>query len=364
MKRPEKLPNSKILYPIRPFHERLQNYIRKRNEIFCVDSLSIDSCRKPKRSSLRLKKYFKQRKESSKFIISSIINSHKDKRYYAKVTFLQFVEYGLLDTGANVTCIGADLATFNFTKFPEFSPTKTKVRTADETLQQTLGVLEVDVCFKGQCNKLRILVVPSLSQRLILGLDFWKSFKLAADVFEDAIVSDSSVSFSSSKNISILSEVSNVIKFSEKPPEQLNTEKHQYPLTQSQKQQLNAINLFPNFEKDGLGRTGLIKHEIDVGGAKPIKQKFYPVSPAVERLMFQEIDRMLSLGVIEESSSPWSSPMRLVLKPSKVRLCLDARKVNMLTRKNAYPLPNIDGIFSRLPRIGSKGCVLANRLSR
>ncbi|XP_017489037.1 PREDICTED: probable E3 ubiquitin-protein ligase RHC1A, partial [Rhagoletis zephyria] len=37
----------------------------------------------------------------------------------------------------------------------------------------------------------------------------------------------------------------------------------------------------------------------------------------VEKLMFSEIDRMLSLGVIEPSSSAWSSSMRLVLKPGK-----------------------------------------------
>ncbi|XP_065356057.1 uncharacterized protein LOC135950441 [Calliphora vicina] len=100
----------------------------------------------------------------------------------------------------------------------------------------------------------------------------------------------------------------------------------------------------------GLGRTTLITHEIDVGDSKPIKQRFYPVSPAVEKLMYKEIDRMLELGVIEESTSAWSSPMRLVVKPNKIRLCLDARKLNNVTKKDAYPLPNIEGIFSRLPK--------------
>lgn len=40
----------------------------------------------------------------------------------------------------------------------------------------------------------------------------------------------------------------------------------------------------------------------------------------------------------------------LVRKPGKVRLCLDSRKVNEVTQKDAYPLPHIDGILSRLPR--------------
>lgn len=42
--------------------------------------------------------------------------------------------------------------------------------------------------------------------------------------------------------------------------------------------------------------------------------------------MYQEIDRMLADGVIEPSQSPWSSSIRLVIKPGKVRLCLDARR--------------------------------------
>lgn len=94
----------------------------------------------------------------------------------------------------------------------------------------------------------------------------------------------------------------------------------------------------------------MIQHHIDVGDAKPFKQRFYPVSPAVEKLLYKEIDRMLELDVIDPSESAWSSPMRLFLKPNKVRLCLDARKLNDATKKYAYPLPIIDGIFSRLPK--------------
>jgi len=81
-----------------------------------------------------------------------------------------------------------------------------------------------------------------------------------------------------------------------------------------------------------------------------LKQWHFPVSPAVEKLVYPEVDRMLKLGVIEESDSAWSSPVVLVQKPGKVRLCLDSRKVNMVTTKDAYPLPQIDGILSRLPK--------------
>lgn len=64
--------------------------------------------------------------------------------------------------------------------------------------------------------------------------------------------------------------------------------------------------------------------------------------------MFEELDRMLKLGVIEESESPWNSPVVLVRKPGKTRLCLDSRRLNSVTKKMAYGLPNINGLLSRL----------------
>jgi len=51
---------------------------------------------------------------------------------------------------------------------------------------------------------------------------------------------------------------------------------------------------------------------------------------------------MLEMGVIGESQSAWSSPVVLVQKPGKVRLCLESSKVNAATKKN--------GILSRLPK--------------
>lgn len=59
---------------------------------------------------------------------------------------------------------------------------------------------------------------------------------------------------------------------------------------------------------------------------------------------------MLKLGVIENyTRSEWNNPISLVRKANgAVRLCLDARTVNSLTVKDAYPLPLIDGLLSRL----------------
>jgi len=116
-------------------------------------------------------------------------------------------------------------------------------------------------------------------------------------------------------------------------------------LSNAQKSKLKkVIDFYPSFECEGLGLTRLIEHNIDTSTAKPIKQRFYPLSPAKEKLLCDEIDRMIKMDVIEEAtSSPWSSPVILHVKPGKVRFCLDARKLNAVTVKDA----SIDFYYGR-----------------
>ena len=61
------------------------------------------------------------------------------------------------------------------------------------------------------------------------------------------------------------------------------------------------------------------------------------------------IDSLLSIGVIQPSSSDWASPPVLVRKKDgKVRWCIDYRALNNVTVKDAYPLPNISECLDSL----------------
>jgi len=52
---------------------------------------------------------------------------------------------------------------------------------------------------------------------------------------------------------------------------------------------------------------------------------------------------MLEQGVIEPAQNPWASNVVLVRKKNgSLRCCIDYRKLNHLTRKDAHPVPRTD----------------------
>ena len=58
---------------------------------------------------------------------------------------------------------------------------------------------------------------------------------------------------------------------------------------------------------------------------------------------------MLATGVIEPSISEWASPVCLVKKPDGTyRFCIDYRKVNAVSRKDAFPIPDIQDALDSL----------------
>ncbi|CAB4403280.1 unnamed protein product [Rhizophagus irregularis] len=57
---------------------------------------------------------------------------------------------------------------------------------------------------------------------------------------------------------------------------------------------------------------------------------------------------MLKEGIIQESYSPWSSPVVIVNKKTgDKRFCIDFRKINQMTITDAYPLPRIDDLLEK-----------------
>jgi hypothetical protein len=62
----------------------------------------------------------------------------------------------------------------------------------------------------------------------------------------------------------------------------------------------------------------------------------------------ESIKDMEKANLIERSNSPWSSPIHIVRKDGGAIRITQEYKLNFCTIKDAYPLPNIKSMLSRL----------------
>ena len=101
------------------------------------------------------------------------------------------------------------------------------------------------------------------------------------------------------------------------------------------------------------GHTNKVKHHIKLTDNTPFKHRPRPIHPHDVDAVKKHLQELLDSGVIRESESPFASPIVVVRKKNgSVRLCIDFRKLNSQTIKDAYALPNLEEVFSLLT--GSK----------
>lgn len=111
----------------------------------------------------------------------------------------------------------------------------------------------------------------------------------------------------------------------------------------------DLIRSFPCLFSDTPGRTPLVEHDIDIGDAKPIRQRFYRVNAERLKCLDAEVTYMLENGIAEPSSSSWASPCLLVPKSDgTLRFCSDFRKVNAVTKPDSFPLPRMDDCIDQV----------------
>ena len=101
--------------------------------------------------------------------------------------------------------------------------------------------------------------------------------------------------------------------------------------------------------KETPGRTDRALHKIRTMDATPIRQKPYRIPQAYKKKVMEELEEMEKNGIIEQSDSEWASPMVIVTKKDGgVRLCVDYRRLNAVTKFDAYPMQRIDELLDRV----------------
>lgn len=116
---------------------------------------------------------------------------------------------------------------------------------------------------------------------------------------------------------------------------------------------LNYSDIF-HLPDETLSITDTLRHEIPTVKNSPIAAKPYRYPKIHEEEVKTQVSNMLKQGIIQTSTSPYSSPVWVVPKKTdasgqkKWRLVIDFRKLNDVTIGDAYPLPNMDTILDQL----------------
>ncbi|KAK3085949.1 hypothetical protein FSP39_011202 [Pinctada imbricata] len=112
---------------------------------------------------------------------------------------------------------------------------------------------------------------------------------------------------------------------------------------------IDVLNSFSDVLTDLPGRTCVLQHNIQLTCEVPVRANARPIPYTMLDVVNEEVDKMITLDIIEPSISSYSSPIVIVKKKDGTnRFCIDFRALNSQTVFDAEPMPDADEIFSKL----------------
>jgi hypothetical protein len=198
------------------------------------------------------------------------------------------------------------------------------------------GSFKEIVELNGRRAELEVFVVADMNKDCILGLDFLNRVDVVKEKMHEFMnfVAGDDRGFESHQN-----EYVNNITFTEKDRQELEAvlEKHDDVFSMS---------------LSDLGGCDVTLHEIDTGREKPFKEATRRHPYALHSKIEKQINDMLEAGIIVPSKSEWSSAIVPVpKKDDSVRVCIDYRRLNELTRKDNYPVPRVDDSIDKYHQV-------------
>ena len=127
----------------------------------------------------------------------------------------------------------------------------------------------------------------------------------------------------------------------------------QQRITEEQKHKVRIIlnkwqNIFSKCPTD-LGCTNLVEHEIHLENEDPFKDPYRHIPPSLIQEVREHLNEMIEAGAIRPSKSPFSSIVVIARKKDgSIRFCIDYRKLNQRTVKDAYAIPRVDDTLQLL----------------
>jgi hypothetical protein len=283
-------------------------------------------------------------------------HDREDNRLYVNATISGKEWVCLIDTGSTNTYMNKEAYEICKAQGAMEKRMERDVVLADGTRTTVDTTVLVDMQVKGATIKHWVRVLPAAAGTII-GMDVLRragmAITWAGDT--DTLTSNQSVHERHEQNEQPVPEEIEDKETSKETPNSPKDVTDRKPtgeqvMSPEQEQALRAMleRQFQLCEQSPKGNTW-VEHRIKLKHKEPIKQKYYPRNPKQQEIIDTHVKDMLEQGVIEKSNSPYSSPVVLVRKENgQYRFCIDFRKVNEASEKDAYPLPQIDDTLDKL----------------
>jgi len=216
--------------------------------------------------------------------------------------------------------------------------TDATILTANNTSEKVMGEMDVCVTVGTSSSTVNFRLAPSIGYDCVLGIDFLKLFEFTIDFGLGTWKTTSHpitkfAPASTDSQVVIEGFCAGLVEVDEVRRSEIES----------------LLTIIKRTPSEGVRMTSLSEHAIDVEGHPPIRQSLRRYSPKVVDATNEAVDKLLDQDITEHYFSPWNScPVLVPKKDNTYRFCVDYRRLNDVTRKNAHPLPNIDSILDRL----------------
>ena len=314
-------------------------------------------------------------------------NTYPQPFLFMKVTVDTLEIRGLVDTGASIGVIREDICNKIRTSAPLYmrkhrlnSPAIIKVAN-EETMSITHVIsLRFNISRMIQIHSY-FVIVPKLSQPLILGVNLFKTYRAVIDLGEGTITFkfpsgeahiipaiDTTTQWSGVRlsDMNLDSFIQEDIEFIQASSFQLNEVND--PVEPIRKELIIQIDQAVKSEIITPGQANKALEEIlplaevfgphtgsykwgalnfDLSITQPWKKKQYGIPPIYMTAVRQEIQLMLRNGIIAVSDSEWLHPIVIVPKPDNkaIRICIDAGALNGVLKNIHHDTRKIEGIL-------------------
>ncbi len=108
---------------------------------------------------------------------------------------------------------------------------------------------------------------------------------------------------------------------------------------------------FPSILRSGVKKLTLtqgVEHHIHTGSHPPVIAKSRRLDPEKLQIAKAEFTRLESAGIFRRSKSPWSPLQMVPKKDGSSQPCGNYRRLNLVTTRDKYPLPNMQDLSNGL----------------